>query len=295
MENKSIHLSILDNSHAFFVEAIEKVVIAQDETRNWQFAVLHLIQSLELTLKEALRKIHPVFIYDDIEKRKNTITISKALSRIQDPAIGNINLTERELAGIKSATRIRNEFVHSELHLTPQHAEANFFIVFELLVDLQQTILGYDIREILPEALSEKIIEIEQTKKLLVMQALTTIEKIPANLIKTWDCPECLSNTFLTYINESENEGHCLTCGVWAPLIRCSHCDQPYFEEELESFYSELDTDNFEGLETIENNYGYENHLACRNCMPRILENIEQQRADDFDYHQNFPYLPPRQ
>jgi hypothetical protein len=292
MENRSIHLSILDNSHAFFIEAIEKVVIAQEETRNWQFAVLHLIQSLELTLKEALRKIHPVFIYDDIEKRTNTITISKALSRIQDPAIGNIQFTEHQKSGIKSAIHIRNAFVHSELHLTPQHAEANFFIVFELLVEIQKTILGYDIREIVPDELLAKIIEIEQTKKLLVKQANDIIDKIPANSIRIWDCPECLANTFFAYIDEKE--GNCLTCRISTTLIRCDYCKLPYFEDELENFYNKLDTDYFEGIETIENDYGYANYSACSNCMPRILEDIEQQRADDFDYHQNLSYILPQ-
>ena len=286
MGNKSIHLSILDNSHAFFIEAIEKVVIAQEDARSWQFAVLHLIQSLELTLKEALRRIHPVFIYDDIEKRHKTITVTKALSRIQDPAIGNIKLTENELAGIKSTLRIRNEFVHSELHLTPQYAEANFFVVFELLVDLQKAILGYNIREILSEELSEKIIEIEQTKKLLATQAFAMVDNIPADSIKIWNCPECLIDTFFTYINESE--GNCLTCGVSIPLTKCNHCNFPYFSDELESFYRELETDNFEGLETIENDYGYKYHYACKNCLPKIIENIKRQKMDDNLYYLHY-------
>lgn len=281
MEQKSIFISILDNSHAFFVEAVEKVVSAQDDIRSWQFAILHLIQSLELTFKEVLRRNHPVLIYEDIDRKKHTVSITKALERLKDPEIENLQLTKDELRGIDAAIKMRNELVHSEFHLTLQHAEANFFIVFNLLAEIQSKLLQCAITEIIPDKLLQKIIYIEKTRETLINQANELIENIDPKLIKTWDCPECLANTFVAYLDESE--GSCFTCKCTKKLTQCAYCNHPYFEDEIESFLNALETDDFEGRTTIHNDFGYENYLACQKCTPRILEDIDRQR-DEEDY-----------
>lgn len=60
---------------------------------------------------------------------------------------------------------MRNELVHSEFHLTLQHAEANFFIVFNLLAEIQSKLLQCAITEIIPDKLLQKIIYIEKHEK----------------------------------------------------------------------------------------------------------------------------------
>lgn len=54
-----IRLSLLGNSHAYLKEAIKKVGAGGVDPHQWQFAILLLVQSLELTLKAKLHRIHP--------------------------------------------------------------------------------------------------------------------------------------------------------------------------------------------------------------------------------------------
>ncbi|EOW9192609.1 hypothetical protein ACOA8B_003550 [Vibrio cholerae] len=68
--NKSVKLSLLENSQSFLVEAVDKAIGAEDDVRHWQFAILNLVQSLELSLKLVLKNIHPLFIYENIDSPK---------------------------------------------------------------------------------------------------------------------------------------------------------------------------------------------------------------------------------
>jgi HEPN domain-containing protein len=62
-DNTEIKLSLLENSHAFIREAVTYAVSAKDNARKWQFAVLNLVQALELSLKALLFNIHPILIF----------------------------------------------------------------------------------------------------------------------------------------------------------------------------------------------------------------------------------------
>ncbi|MEP0072959.1 MAG: hypothetical protein ABJE79_09655 [Marinomonas sp.] len=57
-EHQNISLSIVENAHAFLNESVEKALQAGDDIRHWQFAILHLVQSLELSLKSLLKEIN---------------------------------------------------------------------------------------------------------------------------------------------------------------------------------------------------------------------------------------------
>ena len=45
-KHQKISLSIVENAHAFLNESVEKALQATDDIRHWQFAILHLVQSL---------------------------------------------------------------------------------------------------------------------------------------------------------------------------------------------------------------------------------------------------------
>src|SRR3954465_8786953 len=92
----SIQLSLLENSHAFLREAVSKALVATSDIRHWQFAILNLVQSLELSLKAALKAIHPVLVYEEVDNPKNTVTLMRALRRLEDPMIGCLTFSEKD-------------------------------------------------------------------------------------------------------------------------------------------------------------------------------------------------------
>jgi hypothetical protein len=117
-------LTLLENSLSFFNESLKCCRKAEDDPSYWKFAILHLVQAMELAIKEALRQVHPVMVYDDIDKPNLTVTITKGLARLKNKAIGGYTITKNEEDEIKSAIRIRNELVHYEFARPPQLIEA---------------------------------------------------------------------------------------------------------------------------------------------------------------------------
>ena len=65
--NRKLKFSLLENSHSFIAEAAQKAVEATNEPHNWKFAILNLVQAIELSLKEMLRREHPILIYKNID------------------------------------------------------------------------------------------------------------------------------------------------------------------------------------------------------------------------------------
>ena len=64
--NKNIKISLLENSHNFVDEALQKAVLAENEPINWKYAIFNLVQSIELLLKERLKREHSILIYQNI-------------------------------------------------------------------------------------------------------------------------------------------------------------------------------------------------------------------------------------
>jgi hypothetical protein len=54
---------------------------------------LHLIQGLELLIKEVLRIEHEILIYENIDQQKNTVSLLQGLERLKN--IANINIQNR--------------------------------------------------------------------------------------------------------------------------------------------------------------------------------------------------------
>lgn len=282
MNAKSIKLDLIENSHSFFVEAVYKAIGAEGDVRHWQFAILNLVQSLELTLKAMLKDIHPVLIYENIDNPKHTVSITKARDRLADKKIGNIVFSNQEIKGMDSAIKLRNNITHSDFELSIDHAQAQFLNVLELFIKIQRVHLGRQIDEFLPQEAHQKLVEIEKSKESLINNALQRIkeEGIPENEI--WICPNCLSDTFVVY----NGIDTCYLCNLKEGLQECPSCDKLFFEHEIESIYEEFDTDYFEGQSILHNSYGYNFHSACNDCAEEIKKDIQEQR-----YKEHCDYL----
>ena len=81
------------------IEAIRKAISARSDVRQWPFAVLHLVQAVELIMKELLRRQHPIFIYENIDSPRNTVTLAQAMSRLENSAIAGITIPVRNGVG----------------------------------------------------------------------------------------------------------------------------------------------------------------------------------------------------
>ncbi|WP_232428192.1 hypothetical protein [Photobacterium marinum] len=283
--SNSVKLDLLENSQSFLVEAVDKAIGAEDEVRHWQFAILNLVQSLELSLKLILKNIHPLFIYENIDNPKNTVSVTKAIERLSNPKIGNISFTKNEKNGMTSAIKLRNQITHSEFELSVEYARAQFFKVFSLIATVQRRHFEIQVEDILSSEAIENLIDIEKSREVLVENALQRIEdeQIDENLV--WECPNCLAGTFVVY----ESINSCYACTHTDNVEECPHCQELFYEHELESIHNSLDIDYCEGEAIIYNTYGYDNLSACTDCAEHIARDIAEQRDREdmemYEYH----------
>lgn len=277
MSTEPLHLSLLENSHAFLREAVAKAVTATSDTRQWQFAVLNLVQALELSLKAALHAIHPALVYESIDTPKKTIGPMLALLRLANPKIGNFTFTNEDKVKIQHAVDVRNQMTHSEFQLTGTYAAAKFFEMFAFVADFQRRYLKVKVSEILPAPEYTSLIQIQKLREELIARAQTRIaeEKIASEFV--WDCPDCGADTFVI-----EDAAHiCYTCSYSERVVECPHCSEFRLESEIKSFFGDLDSTYDEGQTVLHNAYGYSSYTACPECLPRITQDIRTQRQEE--------------
>jgi len=273
----SIHLSLLENSHAFLREAVKKALAATSDIRHWQFAILNLVQSLELSLKAALRAIHPILVYDEIDSPKNTVSLMRALQRLENPRIGGLTFSDKDKKRIQHAIKVRNDITHSDFTLTGEYAAAKFFEVFAFVSEFQRRHLGTKVSDVIPGAEFDQLVQIHRLLEELVLRAKARITEENIDTALIWACSNCGEDTFVV----ENGADTCYTCSHSEVVIECPYCGQLNYEENLKSFAEDLDTDYDEGRFVVLNDYGYSEYRACPDCLPNIREEIQDQRTED--------------
>ncbi len=273
-----MNLSLIENSHTFMTEAVRKAISAREDIRQWQFAILNLVQSVELSLKELLRREHPVLIFENIDAPRNTVSLNQALARIENPKILGITIPEDEKRKIAKAVKLRNKITHFEFDLTAEYAMAKFSELFAFLVYFQGRFLKLEMDEILSQDLLQSVIDIEKCFTELRDKAVQRIKDEAVSQDLVWPCPNCGEETFV--IEDDQNV--CFLCRATAEVTECPQCGQLCFGHEMHDFSDLIDSDYSEGQVLIHNDYGYSRFNACPECIEKIREDIEQQRADEY-------------
>lgn len=124
-------ITLLENAFVFINEAIRNARRTKAEPRYWSFAILHLIQGLELLMKHVLQLQHPLFIFENIDNPKNTVSLTLCLERLK--SVANIQVDEKEERAIKRASVQRNKIVHHEYDLNPDYYRLVFIELFEFI------------------------------------------------------------------------------------------------------------------------------------------------------------------
>lgn len=124
-----MNFKLLDNSYVFINESITNARRAKRIGSYWAFAILHLIQGLELLLKHLLEKEHSLLIYENIDNPRNTVTLTLALERLN--SITSIEISESEQKIIRRASLLRNKIVHHEYELNTNYFRSVYLDLFE--------------------------------------------------------------------------------------------------------------------------------------------------------------------
>jgi len=278
MEKREFKLSLIENSHTFMREAVSKAIAAREDISQWHFAILNLVQAMELSLKELLRREHPAFIYENIDSPRNTISITQTLARIENKSILGITIPVDEKRKIAKAVELRNKITHFEFELSEEYAMAKFSEIFAFLVYFQGRFLKVEVEDILTNDHHKSVIEIEKCFKELRQKAFQRIQDEGISEDWVWVCPNCGEETFV--IDDGQNV--CFLCRETEEITECPHCGELWFSIDMVDFSDLIDTDYSDGQVQIYNDYGYSRFDACPECYRNIREDIEHKRADEY-------------
>lgn len=124
-------LSLEDNAYAFLNQSLQHYRKTSRNIQEWPFALLHIVQSLELLLKQVLETINPILIYKDIDQPgKQTVSLEQALHRLENL---RVPIEEKERAVIRRAALKRNLVVHYKVELNRFEWKKLYAQLFEFL------------------------------------------------------------------------------------------------------------------------------------------------------------------
>lgn len=129
---KQIRMSLLENAYDFLNESLQSATRAGRNRHAWKFAILHVVQAIELLLKARLQADHPVLIYENVDRPGYTVSLSQAVGRITGAA--RIELSSREQRSIAKAQKWRDAIVHYEFEMSPYEVQSVYVQLFEFLV-----------------------------------------------------------------------------------------------------------------------------------------------------------------
>lgn len=131
IHSQQLQLSLLENAYDSLFESLLKANEAIENPRNWKYAVLHLVHAAELLLKQRLFMEHPLFIYDNVDTPRETVSLPRALQRLKSISV---ELSSSEDAAIRRAVKWRNEITHYQVDLKIMQVRAGYLDLY-LFVD----------------------------------------------------------------------------------------------------------------------------------------------------------------
>ena len=109
-----LKLSLKENAYGFLNQSLRNYRKPGSKLREWPFGLLHMTQCLELLLKQLLKNIHPILIYEDVDRPKHTVSLEQALARLENL---EVEFEDKERRNIKKAAEYRNYVVHFEVEI----------------------------------------------------------------------------------------------------------------------------------------------------------------------------------
>jgi hypothetical protein len=247
----TLRMSLLENSESFFHEALLKAVQAESHPDKWKFAILLLVQAIETSLKERLRRTQEILIYSNIDKPKHTVDLRLAIDRLEK--ISKVDFKVSDKKYINTASELRNQIVHFEFDLSIEQIKSNFVSLVGFYSSFCQAQLNTDMVNNLPEDLHEELLNLDSYVDELEARAEERIKKEDIDPDHVWECPACNKFTFVI----EDGTDSCYVCGYEEPVYECEGCSSFVLEEYIE----DVDCGNMKGLENWKK--------ICKDCIDK--------------------------
>lgn len=257
-----IKFDLIENAKDSLAHAVEhftkrKKPAAGDLKR----AILDVAHVVELLLKERIRRIHPAFMWENIDKypslQAQTIGTNRSVSRLWN--LESIALPEDSIKTLKICREIRNSIEHYEFEIEFKKARVIVGRMLSFIFYFSKSHLGLDLEADFKRGRRwSALIEIfefwEAHRDTVERQLLESEENV-------CECPACGAITY----DLSEEE--CAFCGHYEERVECEICHETIWESDAETI-EVLDGDEESGL------HGY-NFTICYTCRKKKEEKAE--------------------
>jgi hypothetical protein len=267
-------LDLLTNSISYFREAVQYAQNDFPNTNHWKFAIIHVVQAMELAFKEYLRRVHPAFVYESVDKPEKTLSLKGALARIRSPLIGALAITEGERAKIEKAIDLRNALTHFEFQYEKDQTEIKFAEIFGFMIFFYRERLNIKLSDIIEEEHHQNILKLVKARVEMLSRAKAYIKRLDIGDI--WMCHACLEDTFVV------SEAQCCFCHHAEKVVECESCGQEIVESDIIDTEDLFEWDHSEGRTILVEDYGL-SHSACRLCIADIRKRAEESKRAQYD------------
>ena len=250
-----VKLSLLQNAHSFLVEALSRAILAEKDSTQWKYAILNLVQTIELSLKELLRRQHPSLIYKDVDKQTETVSLKFARSRLEQ--IAGIKFDKTDIDSIQKASEYRNLIVHYEFDFKAVDAKLIFAKLLGFLQDFHSAHFDNHLSNIIPSFVWQEAVGVLDyaTELFERAQSRCKTEKIDQSLI--WACRHCCWEAFVI----QDNKNTCYVCGAADTIFECDECHRRLYCDDHSDFQKD-------------------GKRICRSCI-NAMEGIKSHWSDD--------------
>jgi hypothetical protein len=255
-KSKFYVLGLMDNAKDSLDHAIEHLTASTSPSgKDIKRVILDVSQVVELILKEKVRQIHPVLIWENVDKypsrSEQMIGTEKAIARLS--AIGGVPFSEEFKKTIRLCRKLRNSIEHYEVEFELNEARIIIGRILSFVFSFTKTHLGVDWEK---ESRADG-----RWKALLSLAEFYDVhcneieERLSAANISVCECPSCRAMTFV------ENASQCELCGHYEEKVICEECGKECWESQIK-IVEEIDGD--------EKNWGIYRILFCEECLEKM-------------------------
>ncbi len=226
---KSIKFDLINNARSSLNHAVAHLTnLDGTKEDDLKFAIRDVAHVVELLLKECLRRIHPAFIWQNVDKypsEAHTVHTNTAVRRLLK--IGGINLDEEDQQTIDACRKFRNKVEHYEFELNTKETEVIIGRMLSFIFNFSNKHLGLNLeKEFRSDDTWKALIEMYEFWEAHHVGVEKQLENEGKHVV---ECPSCGAITFDLEV------GECALCDHTETMVKCDICDEKVLDSEIEA------------------------------------------------------------
>jgi hypothetical protein len=244
---------LLESARKFLVESLDNF-----SKGKYDFAIIHAVTAVELTLKARLIKIHPSLVFKNIDSKsfgkEQTIALRQLPQRLKNLGV---HISSDDIDLIKLFADWRNSIVHFMPSFDKDKASVQFPELIDFLAKFLRTELEMPIENLLPKTLYKTALDILEEWNRIVEDAVIKAKREGNTLPEA--CPYCGARGVLClreddsvfcHLCHSQNYiyDECVQCGCKTLVISspveseriCSKCIENAGEQYIQMYIDAL-------------------------------------------------------